>query len=106
VLLATHGTMRPREVFEPFMDYLGDGVPISPQTHTEIGRSAKRFVDSGSAWTALLDADGNPPPRDGLWRQPLVHKTFSRLLAVGAAAGAQLAGEARRQSEIEAMRQE
>jgi gamma-glutamyltranspeptidase/glutathione hydrolase len=106
LLLAAHGTMRPRDVFAPFMDYCGEGVPISPGTHNSLGRSAKRYVDSGSAWASLLDAEGNPPPRDGVWRQPLVFETFSRLLATGEAAGAQLEGEARRQAEIEAMRLE
>eukprot|EP01050_Picozoa_sp_SAG11_P013362 SAG11_NODE_1554_length_4695_cov_1.527633_3_plen_229_part_00 len=99
---------RPRQVFEPFLDMLSNGTPISTGQHNSLGRSAKLWVEH---WPAnareYLDPLGNPPPKDGLWRQRTLHSMFERLLAVGEAAGAGATGEeAVRQAEIAAMRRE
>jgi gamma-glutamyltranspeptidase/glutathione hydrolase len=109
LLLATEGTMRPGQVLKPFITYCNEGVPVSGDTHNTLGRKAKfLFEHWPTSAECYLDAEGNPPPMDGLWKNPMMGATFQRLVAeaeVEAAGGGSADGsEARRQAEIAAIR--
>jgi hypothetical protein len=66
LLLATHGTMRPRQVLESFIGYCIDGVPVEPSLHNGLGRRAAFFAEKWpSSAEAYLDADNMPPAKDG-----------------------------------------
>jgi gamma-glutamyltranspeptidase/glutathione hydrolase len=110
LLLSRHGTMRPREVFASMLEFTGKGVPMSPNVYNSLGWSSKFMHEHWPTSAQLfLDADGNPPAKDGLWRNPMFADCCERLLAAGELAAAQAGAdspEAVRQAEIEGMRQE
>ena len=45
LLLASHGTMRPREVLASFIAFAGAGVPIKPDIYNSLGFMSKHFVE-------------------------------------------------------------
>ena len=111
LLLATRGTMRPRQVLEAFIDYCLEGVPVKEDVHNSLGYMSQRFVEQwpSSAEAFGLDAEGRPPPMGGLFKNKIMGAAFERLCSEAeqrAAEGmpAPVDAEARRQAEIAAIR--
>eukprot|EP01052_Picozoa_sp_SAG31_P034593 SAG31_NODE_4065_length_3623_cov_4.472758_2_plen_720_part_00 len=112
LLLSIQGTLRPRDVLQPFVKCCHDGVPISHDVYNTLGRKAKfMFEHWPTSAATYLDEHGNPPPLGGLWKNETMGATFDRLLSEaeevvnGAGSSAPHAGsEAQRQAEIAAIR--
>jgi gamma-glutamyltranspeptidase/glutathione hydrolase len=85
LLLAEHGTARPREVLEPAIGYAEGGFPALPGIGQAVARAERLFREEWPSSAEVWLADGVPPPGARL-RNPLLAATWRRLLAEAEAA--------------------
>jgi gamma-glutamyltranspeptidase/glutathione hydrolase len=80
--LAEYGTLSLAEVLAPALQYAAEGFPLGPELHRAIANAAKpgggfeRWPSSAEAYLP----DGRVPEIGEVYRQPLLARTFRRLL--------------------------
>ena len=79
LLLRDHGTLRPREVLEPAIDYAEAGFPAVPRVGGAIGAMERLFRTEWPTSAEVWLADGVPAP-GGRLRNPALAATWRRLL--------------------------
>jgi gamma-glutamyltranspeptidase/glutathione hydrolase len=79
LLLRDHGTLRPREVLEPAIDYAEAGFPAVPRVGGAIGTMERLFRTEWPTSAEVWLADGVPAP-GGRLRNPALAATWRRLL--------------------------
>jgi gamma-glutamyltranspeptidase / glutathione hydrolase len=92
LLLAEHGTVRPRDVLEPAMGYAEGGYPALPGVAEAVAGAAPLFRAEWPSSAEVWLADGVPAPEARL-RNPLLAATWRRLLAEAEAASADRDGQ-------------
>jgi gamma-glutamyltranspeptidase/glutathione hydrolase len=80
LLLAEHGTVRPRDVLEPAIGYAEGGFPALPGVAQAVAGAAPLFRAEWPSSAEVWLADGLPAPGARL-RNPLLAATWRRLLA-------------------------
>src|ERR671922_732260 len=85
LLLAEHGTVRPRDVLEPAIGYAEGGFPALPGVAQAVAGAAPLFRAEWPSSAEVWLADGVPAPGARL-RNPLLAETWRRLLAGAEAA--------------------
>jgi gamma-glutamyltranspeptidase / glutathione hydrolase len=80
LLLAEHGTVRPRDVLEPAIGYAEGGFPALPGVAEAVAGAAALFRAEWPSSAEVWLADGVPAPGARL-RNPLLAATWRRLLA-------------------------
>ena len=80
LLLAEHGTARPRDVLEPAIGYAEGGYPALPGVAQAVAGAAPLFRAEWPSSAEVWLADGVPAPGARL-RNPLLAATWRRLLA-------------------------
>jgi gamma-glutamyltranspeptidase/glutathione hydrolase len=85
LLLAEHGTMRPRDVLEPAIGYAEGGFPALPGIGQAVARVERLFREEWP-WSAEVWLAGGVPAPGGRLRNPLLAATWRRLLAEAEAA--------------------
>jgi gamma-glutamyltranspeptidase / glutathione hydrolase len=80
LLLAEHGTVRPRDVLEPAIGYAEGGFPALPGVAQAVAGAAPLFRAEWPSSAEVWLADGLPVPGARL-RNPLLAATWRRLLA-------------------------
>jgi gamma-glutamyltranspeptidase/glutathione hydrolase len=85
LLLAEHGTVRPREVLEPAIGYAEGGYPALPGIGQAVARVERLFREEWPSSAEVWLAGGVPAPGARL-RNPLLAATWRRLLAEAEAA--------------------
>jgi gamma-glutamyltranspeptidase / glutathione hydrolase len=85
LLLAEHGTLRPRDVLEPAIGYAQDGFPAVARVGRAIGAMAALFREQWPSSAEVWLAGGVPAP-GGRLRNPALAATWRRLLVEAEAA--------------------
>jgi gamma-glutamyltranspeptidase/glutathione hydrolase len=85
LLLAEHGTMRPRDVLEPAIGYAEGGFPAIPGVGKAVAAVEELFRGEWPSSAEVWLAGGVPAP-GALVRNPLLAATWRRLLAEAEAA--------------------
>jgi gamma-glutamyltranspeptidase/glutathione hydrolase len=85
LLLAEHGTMRPRDVLEPAIGYAEGGFPALPRVSKAVAAVEELFRTEWPSSAEVWLAGGVPAPGAPL-RNPLLAATWRRLLAEAEAA--------------------
>jgi gamma-glutamyltranspeptidase / glutathione hydrolase len=80
LLLAEHGTMRPRDVLEPAIGYAEGGFPALPGITEAVAGMERLFREEWPSSAEVWLAAGTPPAGAPL-RNPLLAATWRRLLA-------------------------
>jgi gamma-glutamyltranspeptidase / glutathione hydrolase len=80
LLLAEHGTMRPRDVLEPAIGYAEGGFPALPGIGQAVARVEQLFREEWP-WSAEVWLAGGVPAPGARLRNPLLAATWRRLLA-------------------------
>jgi gamma-glutamyltranspeptidase / glutathione hydrolase len=80
LLLAEHGTVRPRDVLEPAIGYAEGGFPALPGVAEAVAGAASLFRAEWPSSAEVWLADGVPVPGARV-RNPLLAATWRRLLA-------------------------
>jgi gamma-glutamyltranspeptidase/glutathione hydrolase len=80
LLLAEHGTVRPRDVLEPAIGYAESGFPALPAVGRAVAGVAELFRTEWPSSAEVWLAGGVPAPGSRL-RNPLLAATWRRLLA-------------------------
>ncbi|MBA2695863.1 MAG: gamma-glutamyltransferase [Actinobacteria bacterium] len=82
--LRDHGTLSLERVLRFAMDYARNGHPLLPRVTATVTASTDTFThhwpSSAELW---LDADGQAPPANMLWRNQILASTYQRLLSAG-----------------------
>jgi gamma-glutamyltranspeptidase / glutathione hydrolase len=86
LLLAEHGTMRPREVMEYAIGYAGNGYPIAADTSHTIAAVADTFRAHWPGSAQVYLAGGVPAP-GSRFANPALAATYTRILAEAEGAG-------------------
>jgi gamma-glutamyltranspeptidase/glutathione hydrolase len=97
LLLARHGTLRPRDVLEYAIGYARDGYPMLPAASAQIGAMAGTFRQDWPTSAEVYLAGGVPAPGSRFVNKVLA-ATYERVLAEAEAAGED------REAQIEAAR--
>ncbi|MDQ4038022.1 MAG: gamma-glutamyltransferase [Actinomycetota bacterium] len=88
MFLRDHGTLPLERVIRFAIDYARNGHPLLPRVAATIAASADTFLrhwpTSAELW---LDADGNAPQPNALWRNRSLASTYQRILDAAHAAG-------------------
>ncbi len=97
LLLARHGTLRPRDVLEYAIGYARDGYPMLPAASAQVGAMADTFREHWPTSAEVYLAGGVPAPGSRFANKVLA-ATYERVLAEAEAAGED------REAQIEAAR--
>jgi gamma-glutamyltranspeptidase / glutathione hydrolase len=92
LLLAEHGTMRPRDVLEPAIGYAEGGFPALPGVAGTVAAKQRLFAEEWPSSAEVWLADGVPASGARL-RNPALAATWRRLLAEAEAASADRDGQ-------------
>ena len=86
LLLRDHGTWKPREILEFAIGYARSGAHMVPRIHQTIDSVRPLFETAWPTSAALWLRDGGPQP-GGLYANPVLAATYTRILAEAEAAG-------------------
>lgn len=87
VLLRDHGTMTLAEVWAPAIAYLEDGHPLLPGAAKAIGEVAGALTHAWPSGSEVWLPGGEAPRAGALFRNPMLARTWKRILAEAGAQG-------------------
>src|SRR5690242_4970529 len=85
-LLRDHGTRRLADVLQYAISYAERGHVLQPDTHRAIQRVQRLFADDWTTSAEVYLPGGEPPPVGELFRNPVLARTYRRLVEAEAAA--------------------
>lgn len=88
LMLRDHGSMSLREVLEPVVYYARDGHPMLPRVAHTIAGLQEFFEAEWPSSAAVWAPNGEAPKPNALFKNPDLARTYTRLIEVGEAAGA------------------
>lgn len=87
LMLREHGTMTPREVMQPAIDYARDGHPMLPRVADTIAELTEYFAQEWPSSAQVWTPEGRAPEPHALFKNPDLAATYQRLVDQAETAG-------------------